>query len=208
MVNARRPYPHETRSLHARLSFLKASIIAVRAGQAPGGDALSHLHRFSDQLLYRRHRNAHLCGRCLGRRNIAGRPFYERFRDPGVLCGWSGARRFGPAPPFFAEHRRRADNRRGDYRLWQRDRHRPARRGASGLCDGVRPAHRHILSSLPHRRPRRAQRHQLRHRHVLKRESYRRTHVGWLCRGGCVVARGVCAHDALYRIGAHCRLEL
>ena len=29
-------------------------------------------------------------------------------------------------------------------------RRRPARRGALGLCDGVRPAHRHILSGLPH----------------------------------------------------------
>lgn len=62
--------------------------------------------------------------------------------------------------------------------------------------------------SLPHWRPRRAQRHQLRHRHVLKREYYRRTHVGWLCRGGCVVARGVRAHDALYRAGVRRRLGL
>ena len=208
MANARRPHSYETRSLHALLSFLKASIIAVRAGQAPGGDALSHLHRFSDQLLYRRHRNAHLCRRCLGRGDIAGRSVYERFRDPGVLCGWSGARCFGPAPPFFAEHRGHAGNRRGDHCLWQRDRHRPARRGTPGLCDGIRPAHRHVLSGVSHRRSCRAQRHQLRHNHVLQREHYRWPHAGRLCRGGCVVARGVRAHDDFYRTGAHCRLGL
>lgn len=32
--------------------------------------------------------------------------------------------------------------------FWQRDRHRPARRGAPGLRDGVCPAHRHILSGV------------------------------------------------------------
>ena len=127
VANARRPHSYETRSLHARLSFLKASVIAVRAGQAPGGDALSHLHRFSDQLLYRRYRNAHLCRRCLGRGDIAGCPLYERIRDLGILCGWRGARRLGSAPSFLAEHCGHAGNRRGDPRFWQRDRHRPAR---------------------------------------------------------------------------------
>ena len=39
-------------------------------------------------------------------------------------------------------------------------------------------------------------------------EYHRWSHAGRLCRGGCVVARGVRAHDALYRIGAHCRLGL
>ena len=208
MANARRPHSYETRSLHAHPSFLKASIIAVHAGQAPGGDALSHLHRFSDQLLYRRHRNAHLCRRCLGCGDIAGRPFYERICDSGILCGRRGARRLGPAPSFLAEHRGHAGNRRGDPRFWQRDRNSPCRRGAPGLRDGVRPAHRHILSSLPHRRSCRAQRHQLRHRHVFKREYHRWPHAGRLCRGGCVVARGVRTHDALYRVGAHCRLGL
>ena len=208
MANARRPHSYETRSLHARLSILKASIIAVRAGQALGGDALSHLHRVSDQLFYRRHRNAHLCRRCLSRGDIAGRSVYERFRDPGILCGWRCARRMGSAPPFLAEHHRRSRNWHGNHRLWQRDRRRPTRRGVSGLCDGIRPAHRHILSGLPHRRSCRAQRHQLRHRHVFKREYHRWPHAGRLCRGGCVVARGVCAHDALYRAGARCRLGL
>ena len=83
-----------------------------------------------------------------------------------------------------------------------------ARRGAPRFCDGIRPTHRHVLSGISHRRSRRAQRHQLRHRHVLQREHHRRPHAGRLCRGGCVVARGVRAHDALYRVGAHCRLGL
>ena len=208
MANAHRPYSYETRSLHARISFFKASIIAVRAGQAPGGDALSHLHRFSDQLLYRRHRNAHLCGRCLGRRDIAGRPVYERLRDPGVLCGWRGARRLGSVPAFPGEYRRHVGNRRDNSRLWRRDRNSPCWRGTPGLCDGVCPAHRHILSGLSHRRSCRAQRHQLRHNHVLQREHYRRPHTGRLCRGGYIVTRGVRAHDALYRTGARRRLGL
>ena len=208
VANAHRPYSYETRNLHARISFFKASIIAVRAGQAPGGDALSHLHRFSDQLLYRRHRNAHLCGRCLGRRDIAGRPVYERLRDPGVLCGRRGARRLGSVPAFPGEYRRHVGNRRGNPRLWKRDRNSPCRRGAPGLCDGVCPAHRHVLSGVSHRRSCRAQRHQLRHRHVLKREYRRWPHAGRLCRGGCVVACGVFAHDALYRTGARRRLGL
>ena len=208
MANTHRAHSYETRSLHARLSFLKASIIAVRAGQAPGGDALSHLHRLSDQLLDRRHRNAHLCGWRFGCCDVTGCPLYERLCDSGVLCGRCGARRLGPTSPFLVEHRRHAGDGRGNYRLWQRDRNSPCRRGTPGLCDGIRPAHRHVLSGVSHRRPRRAQRHQLRHRHVLKREYYRRTHVGRLCRGGCVVARGVCAYDALYRAGVRRRLGL
>lgn len=208
MANARRPHSYETRSLHARLSFFKASIIAVRAGQAPGGDALSHLHRFSDQLLYRRHRNAHLCGRRFGRCDIAGRPLYERIRDLGILCGWRGARRLGPAPSFLAEHRRHAGDGCGNHRLWQSDRNSPCRRGAPRFCDGIRPTHRHVLSGISHRRSRRAQRHQLRHRHVFKREYHRWPHAGRLCRGGYIVTRGVRAHDDFYRTGVHCRLGL
>ena len=208
MANAHRPHSYETRSLYARPSFLKASIIVVRAGQAPGGDALSHLHRFSDQLLYRRHRNAHLCRRCLGCGDIAGRSVYERIRDLGILCGWRCARRLGSAPSFPGEYRRHVGNRRGNSRLWQRDRNSPCRRGTPGLCDGICPAHCHVLSGVSHRRPRRAQRHQLRHRHVLKREYHRWPHAGRLCRSCCVVACGVFAHDALYRTGARCRLGL
>ena len=56
--------------------------------------------------------------------------------------------------------------------------------------------------------PRRAQRLQLRHCHVLKREYHRWPHAGRLCRGCCIVTRGVRAHDALYRAGARCRLGL
>ena len=202
-VNARGPYSYSTRSAHVPISNLKIPIFVVCAGQAPGGDAVSDLHRLSDQLLYRRYRNAHLCGRRLGRRDVAGRSVYERLRNPGVLCGRCGARRLGPAPPFLAEHRWHAGNGRGNHRLWQRDRNSPCRRGTLGLCDGVRPAHRHVLSGLPHRRSRRAQRYQLHHHHVLQREHYRWTLAGRLCRGGRIVARGVCAHDAVHPLGVH-----
>ena len=207
-VNARGPYSYATRSAHVPISNLKIPTVVVCSGQAPGGNAVSDLHRLPDQLLYRRYRNAYLCGRRFGRRDVAGRPVYERLRDPGVLCGRCSARRLGAAPPFSAEHRRHAGNGRGNHRLWQRDRNSPCRRGALGLCNGVRPAHRHVLSGLPHRRPCRAQRHQLRHRHVFKREYHRRAHVGRLCRSCCIVARGVRAHDALYRAGVRRRLGL
>ena len=48
--------------------------------------------------------------------------FMNVFRDPGILCGRCSARRLGPAPSFSVEHRRHAGNRRGDHRLWQRNR--------------------------------------------------------------------------------------
>ena len=207
-VNARGPYSYATRSAHVPISNLKIPTIAVHASKAPGGNAVSDLHRLPNQLLYRRHRNAHLCGRRFGRRDVAGRPVYERLRNPGVLCGRCSARRLGAAPPFSAEHRRHAGNGCGNHRLWQRDRDGPCRRGALGLCNGVRPAHRHVLSGLPHRRPRRAQRHQLRHHHVLQREHYRRPHAGRLCCCGSIVTRGVRAHDTVHPACAHCRLGL
>ena len=206
VVNARGPYSYATRSAHVPISILKIPTVAVRAGQALGGDAVSHLYRLPDQLLYRRHRNTYLCGWRFGRRDVAGRPVYERLRDPGVLCGRCGARRLGPAPPFYAEHRRHAGNGRGNHRLWQRDRNGPCRRGALGFCYGVRPAHRHVLSGVSHRRPRRAQRHQLHHHHVLQREHHRRTHAGRLCCCGSIVTRGVRAHDTVHPARAHCRL--
>ena len=75
------------------------------------------------------------------------------FMNVFVILG-SFAGGLGPAPPFYAEHRKHTGNGRGDHRLWQRDRNGPCRRGTLGLCNGVRPAHRHVLSGLPHRRPR------------------------------------------------------
>lgn len=76
--------------------------------------------------------------------------FMNVFVILGSFAGGAALDAWGPVSAFPGEHRRHADNRRGDYRLWQRDRHRPARCGALGLCDGVCPAHRHILSGLPH----------------------------------------------------------
>ena len=74
--------------------------------------------------------------------------FMNVFVILGSFAGGAALDAWGPCRHFLLSI---AGNRRSDYRLWQRDRHRPARRGAPRFCDGVRPAHRHVLSGISHR---------------------------------------------------------